>query len=92
MAWVKVFPVDLMLCTAKWTKTVAMSHCKPRYTVGRSLDRSCEFWMDPQHLEIGLYYINAYGHEVHPTPNPEFIKTIAASEALVYSCGSLWTR
>ncbi|KAF9229806.1 UPF0052-domain-containing protein [Gyrodon lividus] len=38
-----------------------------------------------------LYYINAYGHEVHPTPNPEFIKTLAASEALVYSCGSLWT-
>ncbi|KAN0101027.1 hypothetical protein V8E55_001011 [Tylopilus felleus] len=38
-----------------------------------------------------LYYINAYGHEVHPTPNPEFIKTLATSEALVYSCGSLWT-
>ncbi|KAF8845557.1 UPF0052-domain-containing protein [Paxillus ammoniavirescens] len=38
-----------------------------------------------------LYYINAYGHEVHPTPNPEFIKTLAASEVLVYSCGSLWT-
>ncbi|KAG9310302.1 hypothetical protein JVU11DRAFT_9422 [Chiua virens] len=38
-----------------------------------------------------LYYINAYGHEVHPTPNPEFIKTIGTSEALVYSCGSLWT-
>ncbi|KAG8220212.1 UPF0052-domain-containing protein [Butyriboletus roseoflavus] len=38
-----------------------------------------------------LYYINAYGHEVHPMPNPDFIKTIATSEALVYSCGSLWT-
>ncbi|KAF8139791.1 UPF0052-domain-containing protein [Boletus edulis] len=38
-----------------------------------------------------LYYINAYGHEVHPTPNPEFIATLATSEALVYSCGSLWT-
>ncbi|KAH0838708.1 UPF0052-domain-containing protein [Lanmaoa asiatica] len=38
-----------------------------------------------------LYYINPYGHEVHPTPNPEFIKTIGTSEALVYSCGSLWT-
>ncbi|KIJ59822.1 hypothetical protein HYDPIDRAFT_99914 [Hydnomerulius pinastri MD-312] len=38
-----------------------------------------------------LYYINAYGHEVHPTPNPEFVKTLSTSEALVYSCGSLWT-
>ncbi|KIM51678.1 hypothetical protein SCLCIDRAFT_142755 [Scleroderma citrinum Foug A] len=38
-----------------------------------------------------LYYINAYGHEVHPTPNPEYIKHLSTSEALVYSCGSLWT-
>ncbi|KAL4065788.1 hypothetical protein V8B97DRAFT_2025582 [Scleroderma yunnanense] len=38
-----------------------------------------------------LYYINAYGHEIHPTPNPEYIKNLSASEALVYSCGSLWT-
>ncbi|KAI6153145.1 hypothetical protein BKA82DRAFT_4086460 [Pisolithus tinctorius] len=38
-----------------------------------------------------LYYINAYGHEVHPTPNPEYIKSLSTAEALVYSCGSLWT-
>ncbi|KAH7884009.1 UPF0052-domain-containing protein [Phlebopus sp. FC_14] len=38
-----------------------------------------------------LYYINAYGHEVHPTPNPEFIRSLSTLEALVYSCGSLWT-
>lgn len=69
-----------------------MNHYKQKYTVGRSLDRSREFGMHPQHLEIGLYYMNAYGHEVHPTPNPEFIKALATSEALVYSCGSLWTR
>ncbi|KAI5989767.1 hypothetical protein EDD15DRAFT_2531290 [Pisolithus albus] len=39
-----------------------------------------------------LYYINAYGHEVHPTPNPEYIKSLSTAEALLYSCGSLWTR
>ncbi|EGO19519.1 hypothetical protein SERLADRAFT_363916 [Serpula lacrymans var. lacrymans S7.9] len=38
-----------------------------------------------------LYYINAYGHEVHPSPNPEYIKNIYSSDVLVYSCGSLWT-
>ncbi|KAL0949031.1 hypothetical protein HGRIS_009126 [Hohenbuehelia grisea] len=38
-----------------------------------------------------LYYINAYGHEVHPAPNPDFIASLAASQVLVYSCGSLWT-
>ncbi|KAI6022574.1 hypothetical protein EDC04DRAFT_3117743 [Pisolithus marmoratus] len=38
-----------------------------------------------------LYYINAYGYEVHPTPNPEYIKNLSTAEALVYSCGSFWT-
>ncbi|KAH7926200.1 UPF0052-domain-containing protein [Leucogyrophana mollusca] len=38
-----------------------------------------------------LYYINGYGHEIHPAPNPEFIKNLSSSDVLVYSCGSLWT-
>ncbi|KAG6333971.1 hypothetical protein ID866_5122 [Astraeus odoratus] len=38
-----------------------------------------------------LYYINAYGHEIHPAPNPEYIKSLSTSDALVYSCGSFWT-
>lgn len=40
----------------------------------------------------GLYYINSYGHEIHPSPNPDYIKSLARNEVLVYSCGSLWTR
>jgi hypothetical protein len=42
--------------------------------------------------KIGLYYLNAYGHEVHPSPNPDYISNLASSDVLVYSCGSLWTR
>ncbi|KAF7310424.1 hypothetical protein HMN09_00584400 [Mycena chlorophos] len=38
-----------------------------------------------------LYYINAYGFPIHPTPNPEFLSALTSNEALVYSCGSLWT-
>jgi len=38
-----------------------------------------------------LYYINAYGHEIHPTPTPEYISGLGSNEVLVYSCGSLWT-
>ena len=41
---------------------------------------------------IGLYYINAYGHEVHPSPNPDYILNLSSNDVLVYSCGSLWTR
>lgn len=40
----------------------------------------------------GLYYINAYGNEIHPSPNPDYISHLAVKDVLVYSCGSLWTR
>ena len=43
-------------------------------------------------LSEGLYYINAHGHEIHPSPNPEFLAQCATKDVLVYSCGSLWTR
>ncbi|GJE94182.1 hypothetical protein PsYK624_103500 [Phanerochaete sordida] len=38
-----------------------------------------------------LFYINTYGTEIHPSPNPEFIQHLGQKEVLVYSCGSLWT-
>ncbi|KAI5120218.1 hypothetical protein M0805_000033 [Coniferiporia weirii] len=38
-----------------------------------------------------LFYINAYGHEIHPLPNPDFLAQCAKEDVLIYSCGSLWT-
>jgi len=38
-----------------------------------------------------LYYINAYGIEIHPSPNPDYLSSLASKDILVYSCGSLWT-
>ncbi|KIL70615.1 hypothetical protein M378DRAFT_183240 [Amanita muscaria Koide BX008] len=38
-----------------------------------------------------VFYINAYGMEVHPSPNPDYIACLSKNEVLVYSCGSLWT-
>ncbi|KAF8509851.1 UPF0052-domain-containing protein [Hysterangium stoloniferum] len=38
-----------------------------------------------------LYYINPYGHEIQPYPNPEFLAQLSSRDVLVYSCGSLWT-
>jgi len=40
----------------------------------------------------GLFYINAYGTEIHPTPNPDYLANLDEREVLIYSCGSLWTR
>ena len=44
------------------------------------------------HYCPGIYYINAYGNEIHPYPNPDFLTNISLRQVLVYSCGSLWTR
>ncbi|KAI0029064.1 UPF0052-domain-containing protein [Vararia minispora EC-137] len=38
-----------------------------------------------------LLYINAYGHEIFPAPNPDYIANLSMNEVLIYSCGSLWT-
>ncbi|KAK0198118.1 hypothetical protein F5146DRAFT_1018305 [Armillaria mellea] len=38
-----------------------------------------------------LFYINAYGMEIHPSPNPDYISSLSTHDLLVFSCGSLWT-
>jgi hypothetical protein len=57
---------------------------------------SCQSVSLHQHLNrgfgIGLYYINAYGMEVRPSPNGDFLANLDTRDILVYSCGSLWTR
>ncbi|PVG00700.1 UPF0052-domain-containing protein [Serendipita vermifera] len=38
-----------------------------------------------------VFYINAYGQEIYPSPNPEFLSNLSQRDFLIYSCGSLWT-
>ncbi|KAM5542180.1 hypothetical protein V8D89_004053 [Ganoderma adspersum] len=38
-----------------------------------------------------LFYINAYGNEIHPSPNVDYLASMSRYNVLVYSCGSLWT-
>ncbi|SPQ21003.1 76ce7e0a-9db4-4821-adf7-265287c9679c [Thermothielavioides terrestris] len=38
-----------------------------------------------------LWYINPYGHEIAPAANPHVVDALAASAAVVYSIGSLYT-
>ncbi|KAF9354022.1 hypothetical protein BGX26_008217 [Mortierella sp. AD094] len=38
-----------------------------------------------------LYYINEYGQEIFPPPNPKLICSLAQMETLIYSIGSLYT-
>ncbi|EKM83681.1 hypothetical protein AGABI1DRAFT_32382 [Agaricus bisporus var. burnettii JB137-S8] len=38
-----------------------------------------------------LYYINAYGMEIHPSPNAAYLANLGERDVLIYSCGSLWT-
>ncbi|KAI4258557.1 MAG: hypothetical protein LQ352_001192 [Teloschistes flavicans] len=38
-----------------------------------------------------IWYINPYGQEMSPAPNPKAISAIDASDAVIYSIGSLYT-
>ncbi|KAG0007990.1 hypothetical protein BGZ80_003991 [Entomortierella chlamydospora] len=38
-----------------------------------------------------LYYINEYGQEIFPPPNPKLICSLTQMETLIYSIGSLYT-
>lgn len=38
-----------------------------------------------------LFYINLYGQEIFPDPSGDFFDALDKRDALVYSCGSLWT-
>jgi len=69
-------------------------------SMGQSLvqRKNLLFRADGKANDIGLpspisriYYINAYGNEIQPSPNPDFLTNISLRQVLVYSCGSLWT-
>ena len=38
-----------------------------------------------------IWYINPYGHEIRPVPNPKVLEAIHGASAVVYSIGSLYT-
>ena len=38
-----------------------------------------------------IWYINPYGQEMRPPPNPKVLDTISSAEAIIYSIGSLYT-
>jgi 2-phospho-L-lactate transferase CofD len=39
-----------------------------------------------------IFYVNPYGHEVHPSANPKVIQALRNADVLIYSIGSLFTR
>lgn len=51
--------------------------------------KSCEEPL-PARIER-LWYINPYGQEMRPSPNPKVLEAINVAEALIYSIGSLYT-
>uniref|UniRef100_A0A060TCZ2 ARAD1D39490p n=1 Tax=Blastobotrys adeninivorans TaxID=409370 RepID=A0A060TCZ2_BLAAD len=38
-----------------------------------------------------IFYINPYGHEIHPSASPRVIDSIGSASAVVFSIGSLYT-
>ncbi|KAG8964952.1 hypothetical protein FRC03_001176 [Tulasnella sp. 419] len=52
-------------------------------------DERSPAWLESKIQRV--FYINQYGQEIFPSPNQEFIKSLASRDVLVYSIGSLWT-
>ncbi|THH30392.1 hypothetical protein EUX98_g3804 [Antrodiella citrinella] len=46
---------------------------------------------DRKEMIRGLFYLNAYGNEIYPSPNPDYLHNLGEKDVLIYSCGSLWT-
>jgi hypothetical protein len=38
-----------------------------------------------------IYYVNDYGQEIYPVPNPKVISLLSTKQSLIYSIGSLYT-
>jgi 2-phospho-L-lactate transferase/gluconeogenesis factor (CofD/UPF0052 family) len=38
-----------------------------------------------------IWYINPYGHEIRPSPNPAVLSSLSSASAVIYSIGSLYT-
>jgi hypothetical protein len=88
MVWAKLSQYEITPCLISSPRTVTMS-LSHLYLV--ELIHPFESVSLLKYFP-GLYYMNAYGHEVYPSPNPEYISRISSADVLVYSCGSLWTR
>ncbi|KAG0035139.1 hypothetical protein BGZ82_005393 [Podila clonocystis] len=54
-------------------------------------DKSPTYSSSLQSRIARLYYINEYGQEIFPPPNPKLLCALAEMETLVYSIGSLYT-
>ena len=85
--WVKRWANRTTFCSKQQGRTI-INRWMPEYRVT---------WfpfliLKPTNVLEGLYYINAYGSEIHPSPNPDYLYNIGLKDVLVYSCGSLWTR
>lgn len=38
-----------------------------------------------------IYYINEYGQEIYPVPNPKVVSQLSSKKSVIYSIGSLYT-
>jgi len=90
MEWGNLFPHPRISCSNKGPKDV-LNPLDLASQVSLGINNHHPLAADLLSLS-GLFYINGYGMEVHPSPNPDYVANLVSKDVLVYSCGSLWTR
>lgn len=58
---------------------------QPNITFSKSSEEALQSPIDR------IWYINPYGQEMHPSPNPKMLDAVQGADAIIYSIGSLYT-
>ncbi|CAO3628653.1 unnamed protein product [Mucor hiemalis] len=95
-------PIDAFSCFEDPFNTMKMTAIDPNLTTtyksSNNDDNANANLFFSKHVEEKLtspidriYYINEYGQEIYPVPNPKVVSQLSAKSTLVYSIGSLYT-
>ncbi|KAF9976356.1 hypothetical protein BGZ73_008714 [Actinomortierella ambigua] len=76
---------------------LSSSHQEDTFSTLKLTQNNIHFDKSPSHNSslqsriARLYYINEYGQEIFPPPNPKMLVCLAEMETMLYSIGSLYT-
>ncbi|KAG0206321.1 hypothetical protein BGX28_002222 [Mortierella sp. GBA30] len=79
------------------TMLSSSQHQEDSFSTLKLIQNNIHFDKSPSHTSSlqsrisKLYYINEYGQEIFPPPNPKLLCSLAEMETLIYSIGSLYT-
>ncbi|OAD68069.1 hypothetical protein PHYBLDRAFT_188799 [Phycomyces blakesleeanus NRRL 1555(-)] len=78
-------PIDAFSCLSEEEEMYRMNVANTNLVFSKFADEKLESPIKR------IFYMNDYGQEIYPIPNPKVISQLSTKETLVYSIGSLYT-